>query len=445
MESKTANLAPLEHLGRPVFNEEFYDIANSLWDGLANPNSPSENRLMSNTITETTGTDCLLVVDANVSDVTELASMLGKVGFEILPAASADQAIKMLASRHPDLILIDLHLPDMDGFELSRHLQENPDYADIPIIFLSADEDKNLVARALESGGVDYIAKPFHKQELLSRVRTQLMLKTSRDYARRLAQDKDEMLGMISHHLQNHLVGIHMSAQFLLERAGTSVDSKVHLLAENIRNSSGQMRAFLKTFLANAAADHVLHIQMAPISLTDAVIRALQQYEDAAKAKEITLTSQLPGEGMIVRADATALGQVLDNLISNAIKFSPPSSRVQVIVQSGEHFVECRVKDEGAGFTHDDKSKMFRRYTRLSARPTGGEPSTGLGLSIAKRLVHAMSGELLCESEFGKGSTFIVRLRNAVAETAKSSTAQTPSNGCPENSSDSSNLEVQVN
>ncbi|HZV34468.1 MAG TPA: hybrid sensor histidine kinase/response regulator [Verrucomicrobiae bacterium] len=373
---------------------------------------------MSLIITETTGTDCLLVVDANESDVKELASMLGKVGFEILHASSADQGMKMLSSRRPDLMLIDLHLPDMDGFELCRHLQENPDYADIPIIFISANEDKNLVARALESGGVDYITKPFHKQELLSRVRTQLMLKTSRDYACRLAQDKDEMLAMISHHLQNHLVGIHMSAQFLLERAGTSNDSKIHLLAQNIRNSSGQMRAFLKTFLANAAADHVLHIQMEPISLTDAAIRALQQYEDAARAKEITLAAQLPGEGVMVRADATALGQVLDNLISNAIKFSPPSTRVQVTVQDGPDFAECRVQDEGVGFTQEDKVRMFRRYTRLSARPTGGEPSTGLGLSIAKRLVNAMNGELICESEFGKGSKFTVRFRSLKPDTS---------------------------
>lgn len=399
---------------------------------------------MSPTITETTGTDCLLVVDANESDVKELASMLGKVGFEILHASSADQGMKMLSSRRPDLILIDLHLPDMDGFELCRHLQENPDYADIPIIFISANEDKNLVARALESGGVDYITKPFHKQELLSRVRTQLMLKTSRDYACRLAQDKDEMLAMISHHLQNHLVGIHMSAQFLLERAGASNDAKVHLLAENIRNSSGQMRAFLKTFLANAAADHVLHIQMEPISLTDAAIRALQQYEDAARAKEIKLSSQLPVEGVMVRADATALGQVLDNLISNAIKFSPPSTRVQVMVRGGSDFAECHVQDEGVGFTQEDKVRMFRRYTRLSARPTGGEPSTGLGLSIARRLVNAMNGELICESEFGKGSKFVVRFRSVKPDASISNGSTNPFDASAESPPNNSNLEVRA-
>lgn len=375
-------------------------------------------------ITETTGTDCLLVVDANEADVAALASMLGKVGFEILPALSGAQAIDTLATRRPDLILLDLHLPDMDGFEVCRRIQENAEWAEIPVIFLSASEDKNLVARALESGGLDYIAKPFHKQELLSRVRTHLMLKTSRDYARRLAQDKDEMLGMISHHLQNHLVGMHMSAQFLLEMAQSTTDPKIRLMAENIRTSSAQMRAFLKAFLANAAADHGLNLQMEALNLADAVMRAMQQYEDAARAKNLVLRANLPSTALLVRADPTGLSQVLDNLLSNAVKFSPPGEEILVSVLMAQGNVEFHIQDHGEGFTEEDKSRMFRRYARLSARPTGGEPSTGLGLSIVKKLVHAMNGELICDSIPGKGTTFVVRFARAAADVPSLAGAQ---------------------
>ena len=369
-------------------------------------------------ITETAGTDCLLVVDSHQAEVQLLGSMLGKLGFEILPAFNGAQALQSLAARQPDLILLDLHLPDMDCFEICRHIQENAQWADIPIIFFSEDKDKDLFVRALESGAVDYITKPFHKQELLSRVRTQLMLKTSRDYARRLAQDKDEALGMISHHLQSHLVGMHMSAQLLLERAQSGADQRLRLLAENIRTSSGQMRAFLKAFLANAAADHGLPIKLESVSLPDAALRVLQQYEDVAKAKDITLRADVPGEGMTARADASALNQVLDNLVSNALKFSPPGKQVLVSVQGGPLYAECRVCDQGAGFTEADKARMFQRYARLSARPTGGEPSTGLGLSIVKKLVHAMGGELICESVPGHGTTFIVRLARSTIQAA---------------------------
>lgn len=373
-------------------------------------------------ITETTGTDCLLVVDANEAEANTLGLMLGKVGFEILPAPTGAAALKLLDIRRPDLILLNVHLPDMGGFEVCRRIQERPDWAEIPIIFLSDDKDRGIVARALESGGVDYIIKPFHKQELLSRVRTQLMLKTSRDYAKRLAQDKDEMLGMISHHLQNHLVGLHMSAQFLLDRAQTGTDPKLRLLAENIRSSSGQMRAFLKGFLANAAADHGLNIRLESVSLAHAAKRALQQYQDAAKAKEITLRAVIPEEGMLARADSSALGQILDNLISNAIKFSPPAKEILVTVQATPRYVEFRVQDHGVGFSEADKVRMFHRYARLSAKPTAGEPSTGLGLSIVKKLVQAMNGELICESTGQKGTTFMVRLAHAPERNPESDT-----------------------
>jgi two-component system sensor histidine kinase/response regulator len=112
----------------------------------------------------------------------------------------------------------------------------------------------------------------------------------------------------------------------------------------------------------------------------------------------------------MVFADASALNQIFDNLVSNALKFSPQGKKVSISVRSVNQHVECVIHDEGPGFTAEDKMRMFRRYGRLSARPTGGEPSTGLGLSIVRKLVQAIDGELACESEPGKGATFTIRL-----------------------------------
>lgn len=365
---------------------------------------------MSAPITETTATDCLLVVDDQEANIQVLGATLGKLGFEILPATDGAQALRHLTVRRPDLILLDLIMPGMDGFEVCHRIQENPDWVEIPIIFFSAADDKNLIVRALESGGVDYITKPFNQVELISRVRTQLMLKTARDHLKQLAQDKEELLGMISHHLQNHFAGMYMSAQLLVDRSQTSDDPKLRLIAENIRTSSSQMLAFVKAFLANAAADHSLSINLEPVSLADAAARAVRQYGDAAAGKKIVLRTAFPAEGTLVRADSAALDQVLDNLISNAVKFSPSGKEVLVAVQRGPTHIECHVRDQGPGFTDEDKARMFRRYARLSARPTGGEPSTGLGLSIVKKLVQAMGSQLTCESAPGKGATFILRV-----------------------------------
>src|ERR1041385_9050727 len=143
------------------------------------------------------------------------------------------------------------------------------------------------------------------------------------------------------------------------------------------------MLAFVKEFLANASVDHGLKIKPEPVSLKEAASRAAQPHQEAARRKQLVFQTVLEGNGMLVQADAAALEQVLDNLVSNAIKFSPPGRQIRVTVcEPGARYVECQVQDEGPGFTEADKARMFHRYARLSARPTGGEPSTGLGLSI---------------------------------------------------------------
>jgi two-component system sensor histidine kinase/response regulator len=354
--------------------------------------------------------DRLLVVDDSEKDTQRLREMLEGLGFEIIPATNEEEVFKALAASLPDLVLVNLSMKGTDGFKLCQRIQDRAEWSDIPIIFISASEDKDEMVKALESGGVDYLAKPLKKPELLARLRTHLMLKTARDYARRLAQDKDELLGIISHYLQNHLAGMNMSALGLLHRTQSSDDPKLRLMAENIRTSTSQMRAFVRTFLANSAAEHGLPIKLEPVDICGAVVRALKDYEEAALLKSINIRKSLPESGIWVQADNMALAQVIDNIVSNAIKFSPPGKDIFIQVAKTGDKVECRIQDEGAGFTEEDKTRMFHRYARLSAVPTGNEPSTGLGLSIARKLVRAMNGELWCESQAGDGATFIIRL-----------------------------------
>lgn len=352
----------------------------------------------------------LLVVDDQEFNIQVVGCALGKLGFEVIPATSGMQALKRLAARRPDLILLDLLMPEMDGFEVCRRIRANPEWAEIPIIFLSAADDKDLVVRALESGGVDFVMKPFDTAELISRVRTHLTLKATRDQLKQLAEDKDELLGILAHDLKNHLGGMLMSAQLLSDRAARE-DAKLRQLAENIVYSADQMLAFVKEFLANSSAEHGLAIRLQSISLAGAASRTVEQYREAARRKEITLLADLSTAPTNALADQVALGQVLDNLLSNAIKFTPPGKQVEVaVLPATDGWVECRIRDQGPGFKEEDKARMFRRYGRLSARPTGGEPSTGLGLSIVKTLVQAIHGELTCESAPSQGATFILRL-----------------------------------
>ncbi|MBL9169477.1 MAG: hybrid sensor histidine kinase/response regulator [Verrucomicrobiales bacterium] len=354
----------------------------------------------------------ILVVDDQPANIQVVGGVLGKLGHEIIPAQDGTTALKRLALRPPDLILLDFLMPEMDGCEVCVQIRKNPDLSDIPVIFLSAADDKDFIVRALEAGGVDYVTKPFHHAELVSRVNTQLALKRARDRLRWLAEDKDELLGILAHDLKNHLGGMQMSAQLLGQAivGGRGSEVRASQLAENISHTSGQLLAFVKELLANAATDHAMVLKPRTLSLADAAVVAVRQYGEAAHRKQLQVHTAIAPTGTDVMADPTAVNQVLDNLLSNALKFSQPGREIFVTVTPAESYVECTVRDQGPGFTPEDRARMFKRYGRLSARPTSGEPSTGLGLSIVKKLVNAMDGELICESTFGQGTTFVVRL-----------------------------------
>ena len=353
----------------------------------------------------------ILVVDDQPANIQLLGTVLGRVGYEIIPASDGPTALKRLALRPPDLILLDLLMPEMDGCEVCRRVRANPEWVDIPVIFLSAADDKDFIVRALAAGGVDYITKPFNHGELVSRVRTQLALKSAHDQLKQLAEDKDELLGILTHDLINHLVGMQLSADILHQRLTKRDDQEQAKLCGNIHESSAQLLAFVKEFLANSAAEHGFALKLEAINLSEAAAAAVEDYREAAIRKRLEITTSFPDEEMMALADHCALRQVMDNLLSNALKFSPPGRHIEVAVRPAGNSVECVIKDQGPGFTPEDRKRMFRRYGRLSARPTANEPSTGLGLSIVKKLVQNLQGELLCASTPGQGATFIVRLR----------------------------------
>lgn len=353
----------------------------------------------------------ILVVDDQESNVRVLSDMLGQLGFGIIATTAGEQALKCLSGQQVDLILLDVLMPEMDGFEVCSRIRMQPQFAGIPIVFLSAADDKAFIVRALEAGAVDYVTKPFNQAELASRVKTHLALKRARDSLHQLAEDKDELLGILAHDLKNHLGGMQMSAQLMRDRANEMDDKRLKRMSSNILDASNQMFSFVNEFLANIAADREPALNLEASSFSAAAAAAVQRYSIAAQSKSITFHESYPTEAPLVMSDQRALDQVFDNLVSNAVKFSPPDKSIWISIERVSGGIpECRVRDEGPGCSESDRAEMFRRYQRLSARPTAGEPSIGLGLSIAKRHVDAMKGSLRCESEPGRGATFILRL-----------------------------------
>ncbi len=351
----------------------------------------------------------VLVVDDQIQNIQVVGTVLTREGYEVIPATSGAQALQRIAARLPDLVLMDVVMPEMDGFAVCKRLREHPDTAGLPVIFVSAANDAETVVKGLEAGGVDYITKPFNKAELLARVRTQVDLQRARETTSRMLRERENIVSMVAHDLKNPLGAIRFSAQTLMElppeKFNTASDLTSHIVT-----TCDQMLKFIDRFL-NVRAQEAESERMTTVHITLAQLQEmLGAWYPTAKRKNTTLSLRLPDAPLQGSGDLFTVRQIVDNLMSNAVKFSPLGSQITARVHPQGKGLCIDIEDEGPGFSNSDLARIFQDYTRLSARPTGGESSTGLGLAIAKRGADRMGAELTIDNRAnGQGS--IARLK----------------------------------
>jgi two-component system sensor histidine kinase/response regulator len=355
----------------------------------------------------------VLVVDDSERNRRLVGSVLSTNGYEVLFAKSGAEAFEQIAARVPDLVLLDLMMPGIDGLEVCKRLKANPLASEVPIIFLTAAQDVEATVKALEQGAVDFINKPFHVPELIARVRTHVELKRTRDELHKIITEKNELMSAVAHDLKNPLSAVRFNALMLREPISPAIHAE---LVQGVIEASDGMLAFIQERLErNARETHGGELKIQQVDLADVLGCIVQQNLALANAKQ-SVIKLIPGAGVpfVVAADYRGLCQVLDNLVSNALKFSPPGSRVTIAAEKAPAdgtFVLLSVGDEGPGLTAEDQTHLFEPYRRLSAKPTAGESSTGLGLSIARRLMEQMGGAIGCDSQPGKGARFWIKIR----------------------------------
>jgi two-component system sensor histidine kinase/response regulator len=314
----------------------------------------------------------------------------------------------------------------MDGLEVCRRLKADPLTQPIPVIFLTASNDMEHLVKGFAMGAVDYVTKPFNPPELLARVRTHLELKHARDtivrYGHelgRLNEEKNEFMGIAAHDLRNPLSAITGYAEIILEEGGALMASSPDALARSanevndcarrIHDTSKRMAEMVQNLLdANRIERGEMKLALAPTDLGPALHSVVEIQRPHATAKQQTIHLERQAVPVVVQLDPAVTVQVLENLVSNAVKYSPRGKNIFVRLKKHAQGTRVEVQDEGPGLSAEDQKKLFGRFARLSAKPTGGEHSTGLGLSIVKKMVEAMNGKVWCESELGRGATFIV-------------------------------------
>ncbi len=353
----------------------------------------------------------ILVVDDVVQNLQVVGTMLRNEGHDVMPAGSGAQALERVRARRPDLILLDLMMPEMDGLEVCRRLKADAATREIPVVFLTASNEMDHLMKGFEAGAVDYVTKPFNGAELLARVRTHLELKLARERLREMNDEKNEFMGIAAHDLRNPLSAIKGYAEMMIEDAQALPHRELEENGRRVLETAARMAEMVQNLLdANRIERGEMQLDVAPADLCPLLQSVIETQRPRAAAKQQVIHVASEAAPVKVLVDASITVQVLENLVSNAVKYSPAGKNIFVRLKKLPEAIRCEVQDEGPGLSAEDQKKLFGKFARLSAKPTGGEHSTGLGLSIVKKMVEAMNGKVWCESEPGKGATFIVEL-----------------------------------
>lgn len=360
----------------------------------------------------------ILIVDDDRLNIRILGGILKNQGYKLADADSGERALEVYAQSKPDLVLLDVMMPGINGFETCRTLKRL--YADdcAPIIFITAKNESDDVVEGLSAGGVDYLPKPFQAREVLARIRThlnsQLLAEQQKSLVEQLSRAdaaKNRFLGMAAHDLRGPLASIRGLAEFLRDGVVGDLTADQLDLVNTIHGASQSMLRMVNELLDVATIESgELKIDPEKHNLAELIEKSVYLANIEAAKKNTRISFAAPEVPPYPSIDSAKIQQVVDNLLSNAAKYSPPGSSITVELRRDSDVCIFGVKDQGPGIPENERDKLFKDFGRLSVKPTGGEKSTGLGLAICRKIVEAHRGTILAENLPGGGAEFRVSL-----------------------------------
>lgn len=356
----------------------------------------------------------ILIVDDVMSNVLLLKVLLTNEKFAIATANNGQQALEQVDKEHPDLVLLDVMMPDLSGFEVAQRLKANPDTADIPIIFLTALNSTTDIVKGFQVGANDFISKPFNKEELIIRVTHQIslvaakriILKKTEELQRTIA-GRDKLYSVIAHDLRSPMGSIKMVLNMLIlnlpaEKIGDEMYELLTMANQTTEDVFSLLDNLLKWTKSQIGSLNVVYQDIDVVEVVDSVVDI---FNIVAGLKKITIREEKP-EKLPVDADIDMLKTVIRNLLSNAIKFSNEGSEVLVKMEEQGDMVVVSVKDEGCGIDEEGQKKLLHTDTHFSTFGTKNEEGSGLGLLLCQDFVVKNGGKLWFTSKKGEGSTF---------------------------------------
>jgi len=350
----------------------------------------------------------ILVVDDQAANLRAVSALLTRHGYEVLTAANGDDALEQALAQVPDLLLLDMMMPGMDGFELLEQIQQHPELRKLPTIFLTAAQDRDMLLRAFDAGAVDYVTKPFIPEELLARVTAHVGLKLTRDRLERVARQRQELVNLVAHDLKNPLSSV-LFASDVLRNDGCKperIPRYLQMIYESAGDALGYIRRYLETQADSAREKKVV----ATTTLNEVLDWLVQRYELQLESRGLRMQLSAPAARSHVAIDGLVLRQVAENLVSNAMKYAPGSAIELTIRTSAPGFWQLLVEDRGPGVSKARQHQLFKPFTRLSETDPANGLSSGLGLSLAKHILAEYDGNLWYENRDGGGARFVIEL-----------------------------------
>lgn len=354
----------------------------------------------------------ILVVDDRPANLKLLSEMLEGCGYEVRPATDGPLALRAAATEPPDLVLLDVSMPEMDGYEVCARLRENDELKDIPVIFISAHTEVLDKVKAFGAGGVDYVTKPFQFEEVQARVEAHLTLRRLRidlerryEELQRLQEAQDNLTRMIVHDMGSPLLGALGYLELLESSAMGRLDEeeqKFVLEALRSTNTLVEMVHSLRDVTQLEAGEMPLNVR--DVELGAIVDNALETLGAFVVGRNLEVEKS--GDPVPVQCDPGVIRRVVANLVCNALNVTPKQGVVHITLSSEGNAPRVCVKDAGPGIPPDYRQKIFEKFGQVEAHQDRKKYSTGVGLAFCKLAIEAHRGTIGVESELGEGSEF---------------------------------------
>ena len=357
----------------------------------------------------------ILIVDDVVSNVLLLKILLTNEKYQVCTANCGNMAIEQAKAEKPDLILLDVMMPDITGFDAAQILKKDPETAHIPIIFLTALNNPSDLVHGFQVGANDFLTKPFNKEELVVRVFHQIKLvAATRIIERQNAElratigNRDKMYSVIAHDLRSPMASIRMVLNLVAASASPElIGQEMYDLLDKANKESEDVHDLLDNLLKwTKSQTGRLTVVRQDLDLNDIIPGVVDIFEMIAQNKHIKLNYQTSATSVIVTADNDMLKTVVRNFMSNAIKFTPENGSIDIMLSTEGDYAKVSVRDHGVGIAPERLSSIFNKGETTYG--TGGEEGSGLGLQLCQDFATKNGGNCTVESVLGEGSTFSV-------------------------------------